>query len=312
MNEPPWFADLARGPDDVRPLWLRTGDGLRLRAVLCPHPEPAAAVLVLPGRSEWAEKYGPVARALVGAGFAAAIVDWRGQGLSDRLLPDPLVGHVARFADYQTDLAALRDAVRDAWGALPLMMLGHSMGGCIGLRALLDGRGWDAAAFSAPMWGLPLSARQRVQVRLMAAAARLRGRPGDYVPGRGADYHLAAQGFEGNGLTADRATYDWFRGHVLAHPELMIAGPSIQWLAAALAEMAALARRPSPPVPCRVDLGGRETVVDPAAVRARMARWSGGALALHSEAQHEILMEGGGTGQRALEGAVALFRRVLA
>jgi uncharacterized membrane protein YbhN (UPF0104 family) len=34
-------------------------------------------------------------------------IDWRGQGLADRMLPDRRIGHVGKFSDYQTDLAAV-------------------------------------------------------------------------------------------------------------------------------------------------------------------------------------------------------------
>ena len=42
-------------------------------------------------------------------GFAVATLDWRGQGLSDRPLEDPLLGHVENFATYESDLQIFLD-----------------------------------------------------------------------------------------------------------------------------------------------------------------------------------------------------------
>ena len=112
-------------------------------------------VLMLPGRTEHAEKYGTTAERLAAAGYASAALDWRGQGLADRLLPDRRKGHVGQFADYQRDLDAFAAAVRETLPG-PFYLLAHSMGGCIGLRGLMRGLDVAAAAFSAPMWGLDM------------------------------------------------------------------------------------------------------------------------------------------------------------
>src|SRR5919106_345859 len=57
-------------------------------------------VCVFPGRAEFIEKYFEVVAELRLRGFAAAVLDWRGQGLSQRSLRDPRKGHVKYFADY--------------------------------------------------------------------------------------------------------------------------------------------------------------------------------------------------------------------
>ena len=70
--------------------------------------------VIFPGRTEYAEKYGPVAGELVARGFAVAVIDWRGQGLSDRHPRNAMLGHVHDFADYQRDVAALMALVGGA------------------------------------------------------------------------------------------------------------------------------------------------------------------------------------------------------
>ncbi len=72
-----------------------------------PQRTAKGTVLLFPGRTEYIEKYGRAARDLYQRGFATLTVDWRGQGLADRMLEDARIGHVHYFTDYQKDVAAM-------------------------------------------------------------------------------------------------------------------------------------------------------------------------------------------------------------
>ncbi len=293
-------------PGGGRALWLRAGDGVRIRLAFWPGAR--GHVLILPGRSEWIEKYGLVVAALAGAGWGALVLDWRGQGLSERLAPDPRLGHVARFTDYQIDLhAALEVAVKLAPGPLPV--IAHSMGGCILLRALVEGLRPPAVAISAPMWGLDQPFGLRAGLRAGAALTGPFGRDAAYVPTTGPDYGLITTEFDGNSLTRDRAQFDRMKAQLGAHPELAIGGPSLRWMAAALVEMRALSRLPSPPVPALIGLGGNERIVSPRAIRARAAIWPGAELVDYPGAEHELLMEVPDVLDDFLQRTLALFAR---
>ena len=89
-------------------------DGVRLRVGLWPKRDARGTVLIFPGRTEYVEKYGRAASEFAARGYAVATIDWRGQGLSERLIDDPLTGHVFDFADYQIDVAALTEAAAEA------------------------------------------------------------------------------------------------------------------------------------------------------------------------------------------------------
>ena len=84
------------------------------------------------------EKYGPTVTDLTAQGFDVAVIDWRGQGLSDRLSDARLRGDVPDFADYQKDLWAYWGWL-DSFSKQPRHILAHSMGGCIALRGLTGG-----------------------------------------------------------------------------------------------------------------------------------------------------------------------------
>ena len=302
----PEAASLLQGdvPEGGRAFWLRAGDGRRLR--LAHWPGPRGHVLILPGRTEWIEKYGQVVGLLARAGWGALVLDWRGQGLSDRLAPDPRLGHVIRFTDYQIDLHAALAAARElAPGPLP--MIAHSMGGCILLRALVDGLAPPAVAFSAPMWGLDQPFGLGAGLRAGAALTGPFGRDAAYAPTTGPEYGLSSMVYAGNPLTSDRAQFERMQAQLVAHPQIAIGGPSLRWLAAALVEMRRLRRAPSPRVRALIGLGGTERVVSPRAIRERAASWPQAELIDYPGAEHEILMEGPDVREDFLKRAMGLF-----
>src|SRR4029078_624051 len=131
------------------------------------------------------EKFFEVINDLRARGFAVAMLDWRGQGGSQRLLSDPRKGDVRRFADSQLDLEVfMREVVLPDCPA-PMFALAHSMGGAIMLEALRQGRRcFDRVVLSSPMIGLygrlgtPL-------VRVAARAGAMFGFSQSYIPGGG-------------------------------------------------------------------------------------------------------------------------------
>jgi lysophospholipase len=302
----PFHADLADGPPGGRAVWLRTADEVRIRAGLWRGGDKGT-VFLLPGRTEYIEKYGRAAGDLVSRGWSVVTVDWRGQGLADRALADPMAGHVHDFAQYQRDLDAVLALAAAEGMPGPRMLMGHSMGGCIGLRALYRDLGFRAAAFSAPMWGILMAAWMRPVAQVVSALASPFGQGHRYAPGTGAKTYVAEAAFEGNVLTTDRAMWDYMRAQVLAHPEISLGGPSLGWLRAALTECQALAVLAAPKVPAISALGMGEKVVDPAPVHLRMAGWGAGELDLYPGAEHEIMMEGPAARARFFDRACALF-----
>lgn len=291
MTDAPLLADLAEGPADGRATWLTAADGVRLRAVLWGRDAPGGTVLLFPGRTEAVEKYGRTAADLRARGLATAVIDWRGQGLSDRLHADAALGHVGRFADYQRDVAALLARVQAAGMPGPLFLVAHSMGGAIGLRALAEGLPVRAAAFSSPMWGIAIAPHMRPVAWTLSTLARPVGFGHVMAPGQPAESYLIRAPFAGNTLTTDAAMWDYMRRQIAAEPRLGLGGPSLAWLNEALRETRRLARLPSPAVPVVTFLGQAEKIVVPAAIRARMARWPGGELVEIPGAEHEVLME---------------------
>lgn len=305
ISDAPFHAALADGPAGATCVWLMAG-AARIRVAWWRGGDKGT-VLLLPGRTECVEKYGRAAGDLVARGFSVITIDWRGQGLADRALPDRMIGHVTDFAEYQQDLDAMLAEAARADLPKPYYMLAHSMGGCIGLRALMRGLPIRAAAFSAPMWGIAMAAWMRPVATVVGALAgplRLAHR---YAPTTGGQAYLLQVPFEGNVLTTDRDMWEYMRRQVAGAPELALGGPSIGWLKAALHECAALAALPAPKIPAICRLGTAEKVVDVPPVHLRMAGWANGQLDLYPGAEHEIMMEGPAARARFFDRATALF-----
>jgi alpha-beta hydrolase superfamily lysophospholipase len=120
--------------------------------VFSPTTTARGVVLVTHGYAEHCGRYRELANVIVAAGWTALTYDVRGHGLS--FGPRGFVEH---FASYLGDLDAACAAAR-ALADSPLVLLGHSHGSLITLRALCDERPPEAAGaiLSSPFLALRL------------------------------------------------------------------------------------------------------------------------------------------------------------
>lgn len=291
MIEPaPLHAEIAEAPEGGAAFWLRTQDGLRLRAATWGGGARGTAV-VFPGRTEFIEKYGRVVGRLRACGFSVVVIDWRGQGLSARNPAAPHLGHVVDFRHYQHDVAALLAHPEVERLPEPRHLVAHSMGGCIGLRTLLKGGYFASAVFSAPMWHLQMRAATRELTSKMTRLANILGLGGRLMIGASARPTALAVAFEGNALTSDPEHFAWAVRQISAYPELALGGPNVHWTRAALEEMARLYLTPPPSLPVLVFLGTAESVVSPSVIRSQIGKMKQGRLMVLEGARHEIFME---------------------
>lgn len=280
----------AQAPPGAEAVWATARDGVRLRLAHLASG-PRGTILMVPGRTEYVEKYGHVAADFARHGLGMVSIDLRGQGLADRLLDDPMIGHVGRFSDYQNDMAALVDfaAARDM--PRPWFLIGHSMGGAIGLRAVMDGLDVRAAVFSAPMWGIAMPPVLRPVSWSLGWLAHQGGLNRWVTPGTTRDSYVRVCDPADNFLTSDPAMLMRMRAQLDAQPGMDLGGPSVPWLYRALRECEELRRDARPPVPTMTFLPEREEIVCAAAIREMTARWGNGVLVEVPGGKHETMME---------------------
>ena len=107
---------------------------------------PTRALLVVHGFGEHSGRYDEIAVWLAARGCAVHAFDLRGHGRSAGART-----HVDRFDQYLDDLQGFHAAVREEHPGLPLGLLGHSMGGLIGLAYPIERRpSLVAAVISGP------------------------------------------------------------------------------------------------------------------------------------------------------------------
>lgn len=276
-------------PKGAEIVWFDGAEGRRLRACAAPALSPAAprgTVIVCPGRTEFIEKYFEVGRELQQMGFAVVILDWPGQGLSDRLLPDRSKGHIDRFETFMNALAGGLETLSDRLPR-PYVSLAHSMGGAIALAAIARGLvKVEAAAFCAPMWGLR---SKFFGMRYLVWAMRVTGRSGDYAIQPG-----PPERFETNIVTHDKRRWEIQRALTDAHPTLELGPVTWGWLGASLDILETFTK---PKALTRVDIpvfvasAGEEKLVDNTSHASLAARLKDCDHITVDGAMHEILME---------------------
>jgi lysophospholipase len=282
-------------PDDVIAGTLKTPDGVTLRfARWAPPAGRKGTVCLFPGRAEFIEKYFETVRDLRARGFAVAMIDWRGQGLSERALSNPLRGYVRSFDEYSTDVATFVQEVVLPDCPPPVFALAHSMGASILLRAAYEGHRWfDRMVLLAPMIGLPGTVRRSLPTRLTVRAMRLLGLGGAYVPGGDASV-MMQRPFLGNLLTSDPVRYARNMAVLEAEPRLAIGWPTVGWADAAFKVMKELSD-PSYASkirqPILIIAAGQDAIVSTPAIDNFAMRLRAGSRLIVPGARHELLQE---------------------
>ncbi len=290
LRNAPFFHDIAEGPQ-AHAWWLEAQDGVRIRMAYWQGENVRGTVFLFPGRTEYIEKYGRSAAEFAARGFAQISIDWRGQGLSDRLIADHRSGYVSAFSDYQLDVSAVLEAAKHKSFPQPWYLVAHSMGGAIGLRAIIEGLPVSATVFSGPMFGIEMTALLRPAAWALSWLSQKTRQGHRYAPGSTSETYVLDTPFEGNTLTADPDMYSYMRRQLKHYPVLALGGPSLHWLHEALKECRDLRRMVSPDLPCITFLGDNERIVDAEAIHNRMQRWPDGKLEIIHGGEHEVLME---------------------
>jgi len=279
--------------DAVEGLW-KAADGQAIRRIDWASSAPRGSVLFLGGRADFYEKYLEALAHWQGRGWNVTSFDWRGQGGSGRLGYDPYTGHIDDYATWVADLGAFwREWCAGA--PRPRIVIGHSMGGHLALRAAAEGVIDPARlVLCAPMLGLRDGNMPDGLLHWVAKAMCRIGDPRrpawkwSEKPGQPPDSR-------GDLLTHDPERYADELCWRAARPELVMGPGSWGWVERAYASMRWLARadvlaRVRQPV--LILATERDQLVSFKAIVRAAQRLPACELVRHGEeARHEILRE---------------------
>ena len=302
-------------PADAQESRWRAPDGHELRRIdWAPRGQAArGSILFLPGRGDFYEKYLESLGEWHRAGWNVTAADWRGQAGSGRMGDDPVTGHIEDFDDWVADLRHFWSDWKSA-NPGPHVLIAHSMGGHLAMRALIDEAvDPDAVVLSAPMLGmsgppLPLALLHgvaKVMTRLGSPkrpAWKWSEKPGE-VPARRREL-----------LTHDDDRYEDEMFWRETRPELVMGPGSWGWVERAYAstrKLEASGAMESVKVPVLIVSTSNDKLVShDAAVRAAGRLPAGELLDFGKEAHHEILREVPVVRDKAMQGIAHFLDRV--
>lgn len=297
----------AHPPGAVFSTWAAP-DGWPLRRMDWPQPAGGAArgsLLFAGGRGDFIEKYLESHADWHRAGWNVTSFDWRGQGGSRG---EMVGGNHRSFDPLIDDLAALIADWRAA-GPGPHVAIGHSMGGHLLLRTLVDrAPALDAAVLVAPM--LEVNSRPiPAKLAPWIAAAMCRLGKGDARVWKAPPPGDRRQRTLTGGSPERYADENWWWDR---EPGFDIGPPSWGWLAAAYRSAAASF---TPDRLARVDLpvlllaSATDRLVSLAAIERAARLLPDASLHVYPRAGHEILREGDAIRDDALARIAAFFDR---
>ncbi len=282
-------------PEDAEPGWLFTGDGVQLRyARFGAKSLPVqGTVCIFPGRGEFIEKYFETVEDLRQRNFSVAVLEWRGQGLSDRPLRKRAKGHVNHFSAYEDDLVSFMDKIVLPDCPPPYYAIAHSMGGNIVLRALARRTWFSRVVTTSPMVRLMPRAVPWTLVRGLIEFASLIGLQSFFVPG-GTSRPMELSSFASNLLTSDPERLERNAEILRKEASLGLGSPTVGWLAAAFQAMAELRRMQFPrplKAPVLMLAAGRDKIVSAKAIHILGLDMPTAREVTIDGARHEILQE---------------------
>ncbi|WDI32336.1 alpha/beta hydrolase [Hyphococcus flavus] len=216
-------------PDGAEAMEFSAPDGARLRGGFFPVDNARATVVLMTGWPEFIEKYFEVIEDLRARKFNVAMMDWRGQGLSDRKSA-PKIKWRKFFHLLMSDLRHFMELHVKARFNGPYILMTHSMGGMSALLLLASGYpAFERAVLCAPMTRLLREPHNKIT---------------DFISGLAVIFGAAAipvirkrdhaEHFEGNIFTSDPVRHARFRQLLHTAPEAANKAPTYGWVNAAI------------------------------------------------------------------------------
>ena len=193
-------------------------------------------IILQSGRTEFIEKYYEVVFEFIERGFAVAMMDWRGQGLSSRKANNKRIGHIDKFETYDKDLVKVVNECFNSNCPEPFVGFGHSMGGCLMTSYFISSESiLSKCILCAPMVSVRANAVSRRIVSLLGIFENFGlGAFPMQKPSWDDDSGWQEESFLENALTTDEERFSRTFKFLNQFPDLGIKGITVGWLKHAL------------------------------------------------------------------------------
>ena len=188
------------------------------------------------GRTEFIEKYYEVISEFIDRGYAVAMMDWRGQGLSSRVSKNIRIGHIDNFKTFDDDFIKIVEECFKTRCPTPFIGFGHSMGGCLLATYFTSEKNvLEKCILCAPMVSVRANAMSRRIVKLLGLLDNIGyGSFPMQKPSWDSEDGWIEEPFEDNALTTDRERFERSFKFLKKCPELGVKGITVGWLKHAL------------------------------------------------------------------------------
>lgn len=277
-----WFEENAKEG------FLESFDGTRLRYYIFSPESPRANIVIVHGMAEFIGKYREYIWYLYLAGYRVFFMEQRGHGYSEGKCPEPDVIYINSYETYVKDLDHfIETVVKPQSTDLPIMMIAHSMGGCIGTLYLEEHPGViKGAVLSSPMMKMKGADYPPVVISLIGVYAFLTGKLKKLAPNQ-KHFDPGVTVTNSSAVSAPRFEYQLSRRKADVHYQTC--GASFGWAVASMkASRKAVRNAGVLSIPITVMTAGRDHLIDPVGYEAFKTNCPGAVFHDYEASRHEI------------------------
>ena len=219
-----------KAPQGENFIFIPMKDKIKIRLAYWRQSKPVeecrGTILLQQGHNEFIEKYYETIQELINRNFNVVCFDWRGQGMSDKIIDNQNKQYIEDFSIHSSDLNYIINEIITNNFPSPLIGIGHSMGG----HLLLLGQEKNQSNFksiilSAPMLGF----RQEKFLFLLSSLAKLFLKKDAFFPFSKPNMGKETA-FEDNDLTSDPNRYKRTQELVRKNPNIRLWGITNAWV----------------------------------------------------------------------------------
>tara|TARA_B100000575_G_scaffold174793_1_gene140125 strand:+ start:85 stop:1041 length:957 start_codon:yes stop_codon:yes gene_type:complete len=214
--------DNYRAPEGIKSYFVSMDDGIKIRVChwLKKKEKGTGTIFLQQGHNEFIEKYFETIQEFIDRGYSVICFDWRGQGMSERMIDDINKSFITDFKRHDKDLEQILEDIIEPFFPKPLIGIGHSMGGCLMLSAFHNHpTKFDYGILSAPMLGF----KNEKFLRAASSLMNFLKKDTDYLIGSKPNMGIETP-FEENDLTSDKVRYKRTQMLVRKRPSLRLWG----------------------------------------------------------------------------------------